>query len=285
MRITDTTLTMFRTPMCLRSEDPSSEMKGYTKRVLEGKDPKFKRDDPEYPLLAFATDALDHMETYGMDTVFYMKGTDTTTNVKGEELFTYHTKYTTQSVADHIKTLRRDGKYDHQAETALSESALWLTNSLDDTLKASLRNQIRGRPTGPELWMLIVAEVQHQSLKRSINLVDEFKAQKLSDFKGENVREYCDKVSGILYQLDKDGELPRLCLLQIIDAFCASTVLDFCVRFMGRRAEVEKFLRESAGKDPTTINSMANFINYDILLAEGKDVTSRNWTAVLLHEY
>ena len=34
---TDTTLTTFRTPMCLRSEDPSSEMKGYTKRVLEGK--------------------------------------------------------------------------------------------------------------------------------------------------------------------------------------------------------------------------------------------------------
>jgi hypothetical protein len=62
--------------MCIRGDDPSTEMKGYNKRVLEGNDIKFKRDDPDYTLLSFAADALSHMETYGMDTVFYMKGVD-----------------------------------------------------------------------------------------------------------------------------------------------------------------------------------------------------------------
>ena len=266
----NTSLSAPTTPMCIRGDDPSSEMKAYSKRVLEGNEIKFKRDDPDYPLLSFAADAKTHMETYGMDSVFYMKGTSTAIP-DGEELFTYHNKYTTSGVKNFIETQKNNNVYDKYALDTLKESSSWLINSLDDTLKTSLRNQIRGNVPGPLLWMIIVSEVQHQSLKRASNLEDDFKKCKLSDFKGENVREYCDKVSAILYQLDKDGELPRLCLIRIIDAFCACTVLDFRVRFMGRRSEVEKFLRDSAGKDKAAIAQMNNYIDYDTLLTEGKE--------------
>ncbi len=64
------------TPLCIRGLDPVSEMKGYAKRVTDGYEVKFKRDDPDFPLMAFAAEALNHMQTHGMDTVFYMKGAD-----------------------------------------------------------------------------------------------------------------------------------------------------------------------------------------------------------------
>jgi hypothetical protein len=70
----------------------------YTKRVEDGNPTKFSKDDKEYPLSAFAADALEHMKTHGMDTVFYMKGVSAKAPAGSEEgaleLFTYHAKYT-----------------------------------------------------------------------------------------------------------------------------------------------------------------------------------------------
>ena len=60
-------------PYCWRSNDPISHMKVYG-RQTNGQDVKFKWDAPDYPLLSFATDALNHMEAHGMDTLFYMEG-------------------------------------------------------------------------------------------------------------------------------------------------------------------------------------------------------------------
>ena len=61
------------TPYCWRSDDPISQMKVYGKQT-DGQDVKFKHDNPDYPLLSFATDALNHMEAHGMDTLFFMEG-------------------------------------------------------------------------------------------------------------------------------------------------------------------------------------------------------------------
>ena len=76
---TGTTLTAFQSPLAVRGLSPESEMKGYTKRVMDGCATKFKRDDTEFNLLAFADEALNHMQNTGIDTVFHMKGsTDAT---------------------------------------------------------------------------------------------------------------------------------------------------------------------------------------------------------------
>ena len=101
----NTTLTKQLTALAFRNFEPVSEAKFYAKRIgLEGHSIKFKQDDPEYPLMAFATDALTHMQRHGMDTVFYMKGVDS--NGKGaEELFTYHSHYTKEMVDEHLDNL------------------------------------------------------------------------------------------------------------------------------------------------------------------------------------
>ena len=258
-----------KTPMCVRGLDPVSEMKGYSKRVLEGNSVKFKRDDTSFGLPSFAVAAKLHMETYGMDTIFYMVGTDDLAQEMGEELFTYHRKYTREQVKTEIDQ-RLQTTFDAYAKTALEDSAKWLVNSLDDTLKTSLHHVLDTPMTGPELWMAIVDEVMSDSLQRVDDLVKEFEGLKLTKYKGENVAEYCEEAGNKLVQLEKDDALPRMHLLAIINVFCDCSVMDFKIVFMGRRAAVEKFLRESNGKDAAAIAAMPNKITYKTLLAEGK---------------
>ena len=121
-----TILTTFATPMCIRGIGASAEIKGYAKRVLDGLETKFKQDDDDFGLLSFASKAKSHMETHGMDTVFYMRGTDDLTTNRGEELFTYHSKYTREQVKKHVEDKISDNTFDQHANTALTESANWL---------------------------------------------------------------------------------------------------------------------------------------------------------------
>ena len=115
------------TPLCFRGLDTSSEIRGYVKRT-EGLSTKFKRDDPEFPLVAFADEALKHMQQSGMDTVFYMKGMNS--QGTGEmELFTYHTQFTKQQVQAHVTKMIDGGNFGELHTGALKESATWLSNS------------------------------------------------------------------------------------------------------------------------------------------------------------
>jgi hypothetical protein len=174
--------------MCVRGLDPVSDMKSYSKRAMEGNDKKFKRVDEEYTLLSFAGDAFRHMKTYGMDTVFYMPDPRDST-ADPLSLFTYHSRYTRAAVEKFVKDA--EVKYfDEHAKTALIESGSWLFNSLDESLKTSIRPQLTGDIKGPVLWMLIVAEVQSDSLRRSKIQKEKFEALKLTGVKGENIREY-----------------------------------------------------------------------------------------------
>ena len=263
-------LSEMRTPMCIRGLDPINEMKGYSKRVLEGHSVKFKRDDESFGLPAFAIAAKMHMETYGLDTVFYMVGTDDSNKNPGIELFTYHRNYTREQVREFIEKQTRDNVFDGYTLTALRESSQWLVNSLDESLKASMRHALDTPMSGPEMWMVIVDEIMSDSLQRVDDLVKEFDALKLTKYKGENVAEYCEEAGNILIQLEKDAALPRMHLITILNVFCDCSVMDFKVVFMGRRAPIEKFLRESHGKDAAAVAAMSSKVTYKSLLAEGK---------------
>jgi len=256
------------TPLCFRNLDPVSEMKGYTRRI-EGCSIKFKRDNPEFPLVAFAAEALTHMQTYGMDSVFYLKGNDS--NGEGaEELFTRHSRYTKSQVDGFVKDKLASKVYDSYSVTCLNESAQWLLNSLDESLKSSIRPQLASNPSGPQLWMMIVAEVQTDSLRRNMQLRKKFETLTLSQFKGENVRDYAQVVYDCLQPLDIDDQLPPTHLMDIVDQLTACTVMDFKIQWMQKRTPVEAFMRETVGKSKDVIALMPNKITYETLLEEAK---------------
>jgi hypothetical protein len=169
-----------------------------------------------------------------------------------------------------VDDLKTNNSLDVYALKALEESAKWLKNSLDESLKLSMQYTLSIELSGPELWMAIVSEVMAESLQRVDDLRKEFENLKLSSFSGENVVDYCEKASNLLLQLERDDALPRLYLVTILDVFCDCTVMDFKIAFMGRRVAIEQFLREAHGKDKAAVASMTNRVTYQQLLQEGK---------------
>ena len=202
-----------------------------------------------------------------MDTIFYMTG-----GVDAKEIFMYHTQYSKDKVEGHIVAKISDGTFDALQVTALQESALWLVASLDDSLKASLRPTLALCPTGPVLWMMIVAEVQSDSLQCCKLLAKEFEAMSLSQFKEEDISKYADAAKLKLLQLEKDNQLPRLHLLSIVDVFSSASVLKFKIHWMGRQSAVHAFVKESAGKTKAVVASMPNRIHFSDLFNEGKQL-------------
>ena len=127
----------------------------------DGNHTKFKKLDEDYSLLAFADDCLRHMQQHGLDTVFYMEGV-AINGTGGKELFACHTRCSKEAVDAHVKSPNHFN--DDHSKIALKESAEWLLNLLDESLKTSLRSVIAKRPSGPQLWMAIVREVQANSI-------------------------------------------------------------------------------------------------------------------------
>ena len=130
-------------------------------------------------------------------------------------------------------------------------------NSLDDTFKSSIRHELSSITSGPDVWMVIVSEILSDSLKRTSDLTEKFNGLKLASYNGENVREYASAAMEMLVQLEREDQLPKMHLLTIIDVFTECTVMDFKIEFMGRRKTVEKFLRDSAGKEAAVIAIVA----------------------------
>jgi len=270
----DTHAAEMASPQCLRGLDPKTHVYMYKDRALNGNEIKFKKDDKEYTLLSFANDALEHMKTHGMDTVFYMKpvadGTPDDEDTGAMELFTYHSRFTKSAVADAVAGRIDDGTFDIYAKDALKESGRWLKESLDQSLKTTMRSSLAKAHTGPDVWMLIVSEVQSSAIQRCEVLIDKFKATKLSDFPGENVEMYCATVDDYLSQLETEGELPSNHLITITEALVDCSVLEFKMEMVALKSRVIKFKRESTGKDPAIVAGLTDRITYSDVLAEAK---------------
>ena len=130
-----------------------------------------------------------------MDSVFCLKGAESD-GTGAEELFTHHSCCTKTQVDEFVKDrvtaadANTPAVFDQHCLNALSDSCQWLLASLDLSLKTHLQPQLPTNQTGPQLWMLIVAEVQADSLRRCTTLRKKFESLTLAQFKGENVREW-----------------------------------------------------------------------------------------------
>ncbi|MCP4195362.1 MAG: hypothetical protein GY768_32585, partial [Planctomycetaceae bacterium] len=133
-----------------------------------------------------------------------------------------------------------------------------------------------------EIFMVIAGRVYTESLGRTVDLQDEFKAMKLDMFPGENISEYCNKASSILVMLKRERQLPPLHLVTILDVFTfGCTVPAFQVQFMARRDVIERFVGKSAGKIGPALTSAAGYIHFQTLLKQGTTAyrnLRKHWT-------
>ncbi|MCP4194264.1 MAG: hypothetical protein GY768_26945, partial [Planctomycetaceae bacterium] len=139
-----------------------------------------------------------------------------------------------------------------------------------------------GVNTGPQIFMVLVGRIYTESLGRTVDLQDEFRALNLETFPGENVPEYCNKASSILVMLERERQLPPLHLVTILDVFTFGCSVDsFTVQFMARRHAIETFASKSAGKIGVALTSLPNYIHFQTLLKQGTTAyrnLRKHWT-------
>ena len=264
------------TPYCWRSNDLISQMKVYGKRT-DRQNIKFKHDDPNYSLLSFATDALNHKEAHGMDTLFYME--EVWLSGVAQDLFQYHARYTKSHVDAFVQeclgtvppTASKIGPspVDQHRNECLQDSGIWLLNSLDESLKANLPPLLHTSLTGPQAWMAIVNKVQMESMIRVQELMRQFENMTMEQFKEENISNYCTAATNLLLELEHQDQLPAMHLM-IIKNFSAVLVQNFVVMWKSQKRRVDNSVRKLAGKDPMVVRQMPNYIHFSHLLDQAK---------------
>jgi len=249
------------TPYCYRPEGTR-----FTKTyhyATKGQDTKFKPNNADYLLQLFAEDALDHMETYGMDSVFWY--TDPADTTRARNVLKYHSRFTTSYVAAETAKMRiatDNPKYDKYKEANLRMSRMWLLNSLDPALTHLLRPRLVPEMSGPEVWMLLVSMVQSDSVRCLRKRERALEKLTLKSYPGANVKLMNKDILVICNELEVAGMLPDNIILTIVEIFVTSEVETFRINFIARHREVENYLQEIAGKDESVIAAMPSKITY-----------------------
>jgi hypothetical protein len=101
----------------------------------------------------------------------------------------------------------------------LKHSRTWLENSLDPTLWTSIRAQVTREHTGPDLFMILVAELQSDSIQSMRAKERKFEALKLKDYAGENVKLLNTDILLLVDIMEKNRSLPIDALLTIVDKY------------------------------------------------------------------
>jgi hypothetical protein len=252
-----------QTPYAYRLEGEKS-LKIYT-YLTNGQTHKFKRDDEQYALDSFSADAFSHMKKGGMDSVWYFP--DPTDSDSMLSLFEYHSLFTLEYVTKTVKRMRKS-TYDQFDVDNLEHSRSWIESSLDITLWNSIRPQVTSDLSGPEVYMVLVSEVQSDSIQSMRAKERKLEGMKLKDYPGENVRLLNVEILKLCSALEANKSLPRDMILTIVDKYTESTCMVFSVHFMQRRSAVEAFMRATAGKDPSVIAQMVDPITYRTLVQE-----------------
>jgi hypothetical protein len=128
--------------------------------MTKGLDIKFKRDDPTYSTSSFADDVFRHLKRCGMDTVFFFPSI--TIPSEYLNICTSHSMFENYHVNQIVQDNIAAGFYDEYDLANLSDSAEFLLNSIDIDLKTHVRTLLVPESTGPEVFCLIVQEVQSQ---------------------------------------------------------------------------------------------------------------------------
>ena len=102
--------------------------------------------------------------------------------------------------------------------------------------------------------MLIVSDVQADSVQRLELVKKKLQARKLTDFPGENVEAYAKDIMHKCKELHHGRMLPNNVCLTIIDHLSTCSVEAFRIEFLSMRPAVVNQLRQSAGKTQQKID-------------------------------
>jgi hypothetical protein len=162
------------------------------------------------------------------------------------------------------------GFYDEYDLTNLKESAVFLLNSIDTDLKTHVRTLLVPESTGPEVFCLIIQEVQSDSIRSQREKAKKLSKIKMSSYPGENIKDITRDIIHLANDLERGRRLPEDILEMILNIFTKSTDEEFRIYFVGMRKEVEQHMHATLGKDPAIISRMPNVLTYRTLCQRAK---------------
>ena len=132
-------------------------------------------------LTSFASEVKRHLVLHGMDSVFWIE------DMAGElhDIVASYALYTVDDVLGGILSL--ENKYDEYDKDNLTDSATFLLNSIDPSLKKLITPFLKDDISGPEIWIRIVSEMQSSSVERMIKVAADFEKVRVKHFKVENI--------------------------------------------------------------------------------------------------
>jgi hypothetical protein len=221
-------LTEPRTPFCFRPTSASDSLKIYSKQTeVHSATRLFGRTDP---LSAFENKFLDHLEKTGMDSLPWIKvaGRDELVNV-----IIQHSSTTSDQVEAYYESAMSQGHIDVYEKKNGDATKSWLLNAIEPTLRATLYAKLDREAHAMVVWMTLVAEIRSESYRYFENVKSQLKALKLSDFPGENVKEFTQAFSLLTDELETANLLEPHFIVIFVTALTKTDVTLFLLAMSG----------------------------------------------------
>ena len=146
-------------PFCMHPVGTGEQLRIHAVSV-KGLKEKFGAGDATYPLASFETAVWEHLVDKGLDSVFYILEPHTNDMV---EIVTRHSRFPMSYIRTYIKTMQDPSSpctYDTYDNKNLVSARKFILASLTDELHHAVERQIDETTTRPEVWMLVIEQVQ-----------------------------------------------------------------------------------------------------------------------------
>lgn len=242
--------------LCMRLSGKDG-VRMYSDRI-KGNEIKFKPNDSTgINLASFSGDVNLKLINHGMDSIFHIP--DQEGNMIN--IITDHARFTLKNVIEHINEGKKQETYDEFDRSNLTDSMMYLLNSIDTSLKQEINSFINSETSGPELWMRIVTSVQSSTIERMTKLQRLIRETKVKDYRGENIKEYAKKMMSYCRDLEAAGKLPEDICYIIIEQlivtnnkrfesdmlFIRRMVIEETRQYWGRNQDIIKLIQLDKG--------------------------------------
>jgi hypothetical protein len=243
-----------------------NDFRQYSARI-KGLDTKFKKvpNTGGMGFQDFESEVQRHLEVHGLDSVFWVPGTNGELN----NIISAHSLYSVQNVIDGIKTL--ENEHDEYDQENLTDSGLFLLNSIDSDIKSMLNPYLKSDSTGPEIWIRVVHEVQSSSVERMLKVKNDLSRSRVRNFRGDDIKQFSKHIMQICRDLENGQELPKHAVIIIIDQLIEVPVEKLCMEFLSIRPTVVEQMNNYHGKSPRDIKTLQiqnGYYTYESLLAK-----------------
>jgi hypothetical protein len=217
-----------RTPYCLRPKDASGSLKIYAKQTEVRSETKlFGRTDP---LSVFENKFLDHLEKTGMDSLPWMKVSSRDELVN---LIVKHSSTTVEQVEVYYAQKLALGQIDIYERKNGEASKSWLLSAIEPTLRTTLYAKLDRDAHCMVVWMTLVAEIRSESYRYFEDVKAQLKDLKLSDFPGENVKDFTQAFALLADELETANLMEPHFIVIFVTALTQTSVNLFVIAMSG----------------------------------------------------